>query len=129
LAAGCIFAMIFTLSSPYVTLDASDYLAPGTTAVYPITFEEGREYWIVLDFDTDLVVDLDIVISSNEMDYEQFMMLPYYEDYMYAIEFSIAEGCTEGTEDFLVTGPYTGAVYLVIHDIGGTGGDYHFKVY
>ena len=121
--------MLFTITSSSITLQSSDYLAPGTTAVYPITFEEGREYWIILDFDTSTVNNFDLVVSSNEMDYEQFMMLPYYEDYLYAMEFSIAQGCMAGTEDLVVTGPYTGAVYLIIHDIGGTGGDYHFKVY
>ena len=68
-------------------------------------------------------------MASDDMDYDSFLQLPFYEDYMYARDFAIAEGATEGTEDLVVTAPYTGTVYIIIHDIGETGGDYNLRIF
>lgn len=119
--------LITSISTPPPLLEAEDTIARGATAMYTITLEEGLDYWVLMDFEDGM--DLDIIIASNEMDYDEFIQLPYFEDYMYAREFAIAEGATEGTEDLVLTAPYTGTAYIIINDIGETGGDYHLRVF
>ena len=124
-----VFLLIFAaaVSTPQPLLEAEDTIARGTTVMYSITLEEGLDYWVLLNFEDGM--DLDIIIASDEMDYDEFIQLPYFEDYMYAREFSISEGATEGTEDLVITSPYTGTVYIIIHDIGETGGEYHLRLF
>lgn len=119
--------LITSISTPPPLLEAEDTIARGATAMYTITLEEGLDYWVLVNFEDGM--DLDIIIASNEMDYDEFIQLPYFEDYMYAREFAITEGATEGTEDLVLTAPYTGTAYIIIHDIGETGGDYHLRVF
>lgn len=114
-------------ATPPPLLDAEDSIARGATAMYTMTLEEGLEYWVLLKFEDGM--DLDILVASDEMDYDEFIQMPYFEDYMYAREFAIAEGATEGEEDLVLTAPYTGTVYIIIHDIGETGGEYDLKLY
>ena len=116
-----------SLSTPPPLLEAEDTIARGATAMYTISLEEGLEYWVLLNFEARM--DLDIIIASDEMDYDEFIQLPYFEDYMYARGFAIAEGATDGTEDLVLTAPYTGTAYIIIHDIGETGGDYHLRLF
>ncbi|NOQ23085.1 MAG: hypothetical protein GQ565_10625 [Candidatus Aegiribacteria sp.] len=123
-----IFLILLTsLSTPPPLLDAEDTIARGATAMYMISLEEGLDYWVLLSFEERM--DLDIIIASDEMDYDEFIQLPYFEDYLYARGFAIAEGATEGTEDLVLTAPYTGMAYIIIHDIGETGGDYHLRLF
>lgn len=110
-------------------LRAHDDLSRGGTAVYTITVIHDTSYWIVLECD-DPGADMNVVVASRDMNFDEFMSLPYYEDYVYALEFSIAEGLEDGpSESFTLTAPYTGPAYVVVHDIGETGGSYELKVY
>ncbi len=119
--------LVTSLSTPPPLLEAEDTIARGATAMYTISLEEGLDYWVLLNFDSRM--DLDIIIASDEMNYDEFIQLPYFEDYMYARGFAIAEGATEGTEDLVLTAPYTGTAYIIIHDIGETGGEYHLRLF
>ncbi len=116
-----------SLATPEPLLEAEDTIARGATAMYTISLEEGLDYWILLSFEDRM--DLDIIIASDEMNYDEFIQLPYFEDYMYARAFALAEGATEGTEDLVLTAPYTGTAYIIIHDIGETGGEYHLRLF
>ncbi len=116
-----------SLATPSPLLEAEDTIARGATAMYTISLEEGLDYWILLNFEDRM--DLDIIIASDEMNYDEFIQLPYFEDFMYARGFAIAEGATEGTEDLVLTAPYTGTAYIIIHDIGETGGEYHLRLF
>ncbi len=119
--------LITSVSTPLPLLEADDSIARGATAMYTISLEEGLEYWVLLNFEGSM--DLDIIIASDEMDFDEFIQMPYFEDYMYARNFAIAEGATEGTEDLVLTAPYTGTAYIIIHDIGETGGDYNLRLF
>jgi hypothetical protein len=119
--------LVTSISTPLPLLEAEDTIARGATAMYMITLEEGLDYWVLMNFEDGM--DLDIIVASDEMDYDEFIQLPYFEDYMYAREFAITEGATEGTEDIVLTAPYTGTAYIIIHDIAETGGDYHLRVF
>lgn len=119
--------LITSISTPPPLLEAEDTISRGATAMYTISLEEGLEYWVLLDFESRM--DLDIIIASDEMNYDEFIQLPYFEDYMYARGFAIAEGATDGTEDLVLTAPYTGTAYIIIHDIGETGGEYHLRLF
>ncbi|MCK5116595.1 MAG: hypothetical protein KAR44_08330 [Candidatus Aegiribacteria sp.] len=119
--------LAFSLSTPEPLLEAEDTIARGATAMYTISLEDGLDYWILLNFEDRM--DLDIIIASDEMNYDEFIQLPYFEDFMYARAFAIAEGATEGTEDLVLTAPYTGTAYIIIHDIGETGGEYHLRLF
>lgn len=123
----CFVIAATLLATPPPLLEAEDFIARGATAMYTVTLEEGLEYWVLLT--TEEGMDLDVLVASDEMDYDQFIQMPYFEDYMYAREFAISEGATEGEEDFVLTAPYTGTAYLIIHDIGETGGEYNLRLY
>ncbi|MBD3278828.1 MAG: hypothetical protein GF388_11060 [Candidatus Aegiribacteria sp.] len=123
----CFVIAATLLATPPPLLEAEDSIARGATAMYTVTLEEGLEYWVLLTFEDGM--DLDVLVASDEMNYDQFIQMPYFEDYMYAREFSISEGATEGEEDFVLTAPYTGTAYLIIHDIGETGGEYNLRLY
>ena len=123
----CFAVLATVLATPAPLLEAEDFIARGATAMYTVTLEEGLEYWVLLTFEEGM--DLDVLVASDEMNYEQFIQIPYFEDYMYAREFVISEGATEGEEDFVLTAPYTGTAYLIIHDIGETGGEYNLRLY
>lgn len=120
--------LLSALISTEPLLSSTDVLDRGATTVYTLTVMEGTDYWIVLDCPPP-PADFDVVVASREMDFDEFMSLPYYEDYIYAREFSISEGGSEGSESFTLTAPYTGPAFIVIHDIGETGGSYDLKVY
>lgn len=122
-----VMSLLTLLSTPAPLLEAGDSIARGATAMYTMTLEEGLEYWVLLSFEDGM--DLDLLVASSEMDYDRFIQLPYFEDYMYAREFAITEGATEGSEDLVFTAPYTGTVYIIIHDIAETGGEYDLKLY
>jgi hypothetical protein len=110
-------------------LEAEDTLARGATAVYTVTVIQGTSYWILVETEGP-AADVDIVVASKDMDFDHFMSLPYYEDFQYALGFALAEGVSEGEdESFSFTATYTGPAYLVVHDIGETGGSYELKVY
>lgn len=123
-----VISLLALLSTPAPLLEARDSIARGATAMYTMTLEEGLEYWVLLSFEGG-GMDLDLLIASNEMGYDQFIQLPYFEDYMYAREFAVTEGATEGSEDLVFTAPYTGTFYIIIHDIAETGGEYDLRLY
>lgn len=125
----CLIVFLVSMSSPAALLDADDSISRGATAMYTISLNEGYEYWILLDFDDTAGMDLDIIVASDEMDYNSFIQMPYFEDYIYSREFSLVEGVSEGVEDLILTAPYTGTAYIIVHDIGETGGDYHLRVF
>ncbi|NLP06203.1 hypothetical protein GX411_09670 [Candidatus Fermentibacteria bacterium] len=110
-------------------LYADDDLSRGATAVYTITVIHDTSYWIILECENP-GADMNVVVASRDMDFDEFMSLPYYEDYQYARGFSLAEGLEDGpSESFTLTAPYTGPAYIVVHDIGETGGSYELKVF
>jgi len=117
------------LGTPPPIMQAEDTMGRGATVMYTISMEEGLDYWLLLTFEESGGRDFDVLMASDDMDYDSFLQLPFYEDYMYARDFAIAEGATEGTEDLVVTAPYTGTVYIIIHDIGETGGDYNLRIF
>ncbi len=119
--------LLMLVTTPDPILQADDVIDRGATVMYTITLTEGLEYWVLLSCEAG--TDIDVVVASDEMDYDEFIKLPYFEDYMYARNFAIAESATEGGEDFVVTAPYTGMAYIILHDIGETGGEYHLKVF
>jgi len=120
--------VISTLAASDPLLSVDDTLARGATAVYTITICEGIDYWVLLG-SASAQSNFDVVVASRDMDFDQFMSLPYYEDYQYARGFAIAEGAEPAGESFTVTAPYTGPAYIVIHDTGSSGGEYELKVY
>lgn len=128
-ALSCVIALMAGVSTPPPLLQAEDGIDRGATIMYSISLEEGLDYWVLLTFDETGGRDLDVLVASDEMDYDVFIQTPYYEDYIYARDFAISEGATEGTEDFILTAPYTGTAYIVIHDIGETGGDYNLRIF
>ncbi len=109
-------------------LTSSDDLGRGATAVYTLTVVQGTDYWIVLECSPP-PSDFDVCVASREMDFDEFMNLPYGEDYVYSTGFAISEGTADGGESFTLTAPYTGPAYIVIHDTGETGGRYDLKVF
>lgn len=117
--------MILAASSPL--LDVADSIDRGGTAVYTVSLEEGTVYWIILQ-SPDGNTDLNISASSNEMDFEQFMNLPYREDFMYALEYAIVSGLENGDESVTLPAEYSGPVYIIVHDAGGSGGDFLLKI-
>jgi len=121
--------LLISVSTPDPLLEAEDSIDRGATAMYAISLEEGCEYWVLLEFDQSQNMDLDLVVASEEMDYQQFLQMPYFEDYMYARGFALGEGATNGPEDFVLTSPYTGTAYVIVHDIGETGGNFHLRVF
>lgn len=125
----CLMVFLVAISTPAPLLDADDNISRGATAMYTISLDEGYEYWILLDFNESAGMDLDIIVASAEMDYNSFIQMPYFEDYMYARDFSLVEGASEGVEDLILTAPYTGTAYIIVHDIGETGGNYHLRVF
>ncbi len=117
--------MILAASSPL--LDVTDSIDRGGTAVYTVSLEEGTVYWIILQ-SPDGSTDLNISASSNDMDFEHFMNLPYREDFIYALDFAIAAGLEEGDESVTLPAAYSGPVYIVVHDAGGSGGEFILKI-
>jgi len=121
--------LILTLAlSTEPLLSSTDQLGRGATAVYTLTVLEGTDYWIVLDCPPP-PADFDVTVASRDMNFDEFMSLPYYEDYIYARGFSMVEGDSDGSESLTLTAPYTGPAFIVIHDIGETGGSYDLKVF
>jgi len=112
-------------SSPL--LDVTDTIQQGGTAVYTVSLEQDTVYWITLQ-SADGTTDLNISASSNDMDFEHFMNLPYREDFLYALEFAIATGLEIGDESVTLPAAYSGPVYIVVHDVGGDGGDFILKI-
>lgn len=123
-----ILATFCIVASASPLLSAEDNMQPGATCIYTVSMVEGMDYWVLLRLDR-AEQDFDLVVASREMDLDRFMSLPYREDYHYAREHAIAEGIREGPEDFTLTAPYTGTAYLVIHDVGETGGGYLLELY
>ena len=113
-------------SSPL--LSTEDVLDRGATCLYTVSLVEGMSYWVVLD-PLEEGSDFDVVVASHDMDLEQFMNLPYYEDYLLARDHAIAEGVERGGESFTLNAPYTGSAHVVVHDIGETGGSYSLRIY
>lgn len=109
-------------------LETEDHLDRGATVVYTVSLVEGIDYWVVLTC-VEPASDFDIVIASRDMDFDRFMALPYFEDFVYATEFALAAGSRQGSEDLTVSAPYTGVAYVVIHDTGETGGAYRLRIY
>ncbi len=115
-----------TESSPL--LSTRDALDRGATCLYTVSLVEGMSYWVVLE-PLEEATDFDVVVASHEMDLDSFMGLPYYEDYLLAREYAIAEGIERGGESFTLSAPYTGTAHVVVHDIGETGGSYSLRIY
>jgi hypothetical protein len=118
--------LILTGTTPL--LETEDSLDRGTTVVYTVSMVEGIDYWVVLEC-IEPTSDFDIVVASREMDFDRFMSLPYFEDFLYAGDFALAAGSRQGSEDMTVSAPYTGVAYVIIHDTGETGGSYQLRIY
>lgn len=118
---------IMALCSSSPLLGVTDTIASGGTAVYTVSLQQETVYWITLLSENN-TTDLNVVAASNEMDFEHFMSLPYREDFIYALEFSLAEGLEEGDESLTLPADYSGPVYIVVHDAGGAGGNYTLTI-
>lgn len=120
-------AIILILSASSPLLDVTDTIDRGGTAVYTVSLEKDTVYWIILQ-STNSVTDLNISASSSEMDFENFMSLPYREDFLYALEFAAASGLEPGDESVTLTAGYSGPFYVVVNDAGGNGGEFFLKI-
>ncbi len=120
----CAILLMITTSP---LLDVTDTMDRGGTAVYTVSLDDETVYWIILE-SMDGRTNFDIVTSSSEMDFDQFMNLPYGEDFLYALEFAIVSGLEEGNESVTLPANHAGPVYIVIHDTGGNGGEYALKI-
>jgi hypothetical protein len=118
--------LLLTASSPL--LDVEDSIQRGGTAVYTVSLESGKAYWVVLSSLAEST-NLDIVVASFEMDLDHFMNLPYRQDFLYALEHSIIAGMQEGDESFTLQTPHTGPVHIVVHDSGGNGGGFTLVIH
>mgnify|MGYP000925291863 CR=1 FL=1 len=118
------FVLFFSSSSPL--LDVEESLDRGATALYTLSLQEGTEYWVVLEAGGG--ADFDVIVAGREMNLEQFMNLPYREDFEYARGFACSEGTEPGNESFTLSAGYTGIYYLVVHDIGQQGGSYRLRI-
>jgi hypothetical protein len=120
-------ALVLLLSASSPLLDVTDTINRGGTAVYTVSLEKDTVYWIILQ-STEGVTDLNISASSSGMDFEQFMSLPYRDDFYYALEFAVASGLEPGDESITLTADYSGPFYVVVNDAGGNGGEFVLKI-
>ena len=63
------------------------------------------------------------------MDFENFMNLPYGEDFIYALDFAIVTGLEPGNESVTLSNENSGLVYVIVHDAGGNGGEFFLKIH
>ena len=124
---GLQIAAIVAILASTPLLETDDRIDRGATVVYTVSIVEGVDYWVVLSC-IDPGSDLDLVVASREMDFDHFMSLPYYEDFLYCRDFALATGVSRGSEDITLSAPYTGVAYIVIHDMGETGGAYQLRI-
>lgn len=125
------FALVFLIffSSSPPLLDVEDSLDRGATALYTVSLQEGTQYWLVLEVhDEDSGVDFDLIVADREMNLEQFMNLPYREDFEYAHSHARAVGSEPGGESVTLSADYTGVYYIVVHDVGQRGGQYRLRL-
>jgi hypothetical protein len=118
------FVLFFSSSPPL--LEVEDSLDRGATALYTLSLQEGTEYWLVLEAGEES--DFDVIVAGREMNLEQFMNLPYREDFEYARTFACSEGSEPGAESFTLSAGYTGVYYVVVHDVAQRGGSYRLRV-
>lgn len=114
---------MFALCSSSPLLDVTDTIDRGGTAVYTVSLEESTAYWITLR-SSGGVTDLNVAAVSGDMDFDEFMNLPYGEDFMYALRFAIVTGLEAGDESLTLPSEYSGPVYIVVHDAGEGGGEF-----
>lgn len=125
----CILLFLLFFSSSPPLLEVEDSLERGATALYTVSLQEGTEYWITLDTaGGEPGTDFDVIVAGREMNLEQFMNLPYREDFEYARVHSCAAGNEQGDESFTLSALYTGVYYIVVHDTGQTGGTFRLKL-
>ncbi len=119
---------LFFSSSPPL-LEVEDSLERGATALYTVSLQEGTEYWLVLEvMSEDVEANFDVIVAGREMNLEQFMQLPYREDFEYARTHICASGTEPGGESFTLSALYTGVYYIVVHDSGQRGGSFRLKL-
>ncbi len=122
-----VFLLFFSSSPPL--LDVEDSLERGGTALYTVSLQEGTEYWIVLEIrGSSPEADFDVIVAGREMNLEQFMNLPYREDFELARTHRCASGEEQGSESFTLSADYTGVYYIVVHDVSNRGGNYRLKL-
>lgn len=114
-----VILLMFSTTPPL--LNVTDTMARGATAVYTVSVNDETLYQILLE-SVNNETNFDIVTSSSEMDFDHFMSLPYGDDFLYALEFSIAAGQSDGDESLTIPARNSGLVYVIIHDTGGNGG-------
>ncbi|PIE51379.1 hypothetical protein CSA37_11665 [Candidatus Fermentibacteria bacterium] len=122
-----IAAVLLIMNTTSPLLDVSDSIDRGGTAVYTVSLQEDVVYWIILQ-SKDGSTDLNLAAASDEMDFEHFMNLPYREDFLYALEYAIVSGLEDGDESITLPAGFSGPVHIVVHDQGGSGGEFILKV-
>ncbi len=122
-----VFAILAVLTAASPLLDVTDTMDRGATAVYTVSLDHETVYWITLE-SVDGNTNFDVVTTSNEMDFDQFMSLPYGEDFVYALEFAIVSGVEPGNESLTLPASESSLVYVVVHDTGGNGGQFTLKI-
>jgi hypothetical protein len=120
-------AAVLMLTSTSPLLDVTDTLQEGATAVYTVSLAENTVYWITLEA-VEGQTDFNITVASDEMDFDQFMNLPYREDFLYAVNFAIVSGLAVGNESVTLPSEHAGPVYVIVHDAGGNGGTFSLKI-
>ena len=112
-------------SSPL--LDASDSIDRGATAIYSVSLDGETVYWLTLE-SVNGNSNLDVSVSSEDMIFDEFMNLPYGEDFRYALNFAIVSGEEDGDESITIPALDPGLVHIIVHDTGGNGGNFLLKI-
>lgn len=120
--------LVSTVLTSSPLLEVTDTIQRGGTAVYTVSLGEETVYWITL-VSLEGATDLNLAAVSEEMDFDHFMSLPYGEDFIYAMEFAVATGLTDGDESVTVSAAYSGPFYIVVHDAGHGGGEYSLTLH
>ena len=122
-----VYAILAVLTATSPLLDVTDTMDRGATAVYTVSLDHETVYWITLE-SVGGQTNFDIITASSEMNFEQFMNLPYGEDFVYAMGFTIVSGMEPGNESLTLPASESGLVYIVVHDTGGNGGQFALKI-
>ncbi len=121
-------AILIALATSSPLLDVTDSIDRGATAVYTVSLDNETVYWVILE-SSNGQTNFDLVTASSEMDFENFMNLPYGEDFIYALGFAIVSGLEPGNESVTLSNENSGLVYVIVHDAGGNGGEFSLKIH
>lgn len=122
-----VYTFLLSLLASSPLLDASDCIDRGATAIYSVSLDGETVYWLTLE-SVDGNSNLDVSVSSEDMIFDDFMNLPYGEDFHYSLEYAIVSGLEEGDESVTIPALPPGLVHIIVHDTGGNGGNFLLKI-